>query len=493
MRLHTLPDAALTALGAGRPDPATVHLLRQAQLSKHLLMLREIVRAAPTTTKLWYDRLSAAQHTDPAGTRRLLADPLVGAWAADTLKSLRAGGSPAIPDRTSISGRRLTATHDGLTVDVRLEDTDPRRALLGLTPTGRLTDAGVAHWQRLLDDAWRILVSRHRKQAELLAAVLECVVPVEPDPAARGISATSADAFGAVAMSAPEDGTALAVALLHEAQHSLLNAVSYLFDLHRTPAALGYSPWRDDPRPMSGMLHGAYAYLAVTRFWRAEAPGSRLATFEFARWRTAVAEVADRLLGADDLTPAGARFVTALRDEVRPWLDEPVDAEITRLAAAANTDHRLRWRLRNLHVDPADAAAIADAWVRHEKPPDHAVRSHLMPAPRRALEHSARLDLIHRLLSGPERAGGGAARPGGRATAGDCAFLSGDHGTALDAYRKGVVQEPGDDAAWTGLALVSGHRDRLEIVAATYRSLPEKSDPLELARWLTSGGALPDR
>jgi hypothetical protein len=56
-----------------------------------------------------------------------------------------------------------------------------------------------------------------------------------------------------------------------------------------------------------------------------------------------------------------------------------------------------------------------------------------------------------------------------------------------------VVQEPGDDAAWTGLALVSGHRDRLEIVAATYRSLPKKSDPLELARWLTSDGALPDR
>ena len=37
------------------------------------------------------------------------------------------------------------------------------------------------------------------------------------------------------------------------------------------------------------ILHGAYAYLAVTRFWRTEArhSGDRLAAFEFARWRAA--------------------------------------------------------------------------------------------------------------------------------------------------------------------------------------------------------------
>jgi hypothetical protein len=29
-----------------------------------------------------------------------------------------------------------------------------------------------------------------------------------------------------------------------------------------------YVPWRDDPRPISGLLQGAYAYLGVTGFWR---------------------------------------------------------------------------------------------------------------------------------------------------------------------------------------------------------------------------------
>jgi len=201
--------------------------------------------------------------------------------------------------------KTLTSTHDGLHLRVRLEDRDPRRHLLGLRPTPPLTDQDTAHWLHCLDDAWRLLVDRHRPDAAILATVLRCIVPVEPDPAVRGISATSADAYGAVAMSAPEDGTALAVGLLHEVAHSVLNGTQHLFDLLRRPDSLGYSPWRDDPRPASGVLHGAYAYLAVTRFWRTEAAatGDRRAAFEFARWREAVASAADGLADGG-LTPA---------------------------------------------------------------------------------------------------------------------------------------------------------------------------------------------
>jgi hypothetical protein len=540
-RRHALTDAAFAALGAGRPSRKTIAELRRAQLSKHLLLLREIVRATPKT-KTWYAHLTATQHTDPSATSAVLADPLFGAWAAHCLKSLRAGHSPAAagvnhlatvaadarsrahPDpapRLAALGsgtRVLRAGHDGLAIEVRLEDVDPARELLGVTPTARLGDAEAAHWQACLADAWRLLVTRHRADAEVLADVLEVIVPVEPDPAARGISATSADAFGAVAMSAPEDGTALAVGLLHETQHSILNAIHYLFDLHTEPDALGYSPWRDDPRPASGILHGAYAYLAVTRFWRAEAqadPADRLAAFEFARWRAAVTATADALL-ADNPTPApigggltaaGVRLVSALRDEVRPWLDEQVDAEVARLAAAANTDHHLRWRLRNLAVDPDAAAAVAAAWRQGYPPPPEPTEVRLLPAPRRALEASTRLNLTHRRLrtstpndqgsprsvdggdiddGGEGRVMGGAA--GGRATAGDVAYSRGDYGTALSAYRKGVVEEPADDAAWAGLALVSDEQalvESVEVVAAVYRAAGTADDPLALAKWIS--------
>lgn len=465
MRRHSLTDAAFAALAAGRPDRATLAELRRAQLGRHLLLMREIVRSAPGTAGWWEARLAA----EP----QLVADPLFGAWAAHHLRSGTAAeqappGAPACSEQTS---RNLHAHHDGLRLHAELEDRDPRRALLGLRPTPPLTDAEAAHWQHCLDEAWRLLADRHRPAAEVVAAVLACVVPVVPDPAARGISATSADAYGAVAMSAPQDGTALAVGLLHEVAHSVLNATQHLFDLHRRPDALGYSPWRDDPRPASGILHGAYAYLAVTRFWRTEAAatGDRLAAFEFARWREAVATAVDSL-PPGDLTPAGARFVAALRDEVRPWLDEPLDPAVVRLARAANTDHHLRWRLRNLAVDPADAAAVAAAWRSGERPPP--VRSRLVPAPRRALESSARLDAVHDALRGR-------VRPGGRATAGDTAFLRGDQGTARRAYADGLD--------WTGLALTVPIPGRLEVIAAAYPLLGGRPDPIAFAAWMNSG------
>ncbi|MEU4214720.1 aKG-HExxH-type peptide beta-hydroxylase [Actinoplanes sp. NPDC026623] len=480
-RPHRLSDAAFAALGAGRPDAATVGELRRAQLSRHLLLLREIAAVAPAGE---FASLVAQERADPPRVREMLARPLTGVWAAGCLSALRVGSLPeeagvgyladlaAGPPRRA--ERRLTAAHDGLSISVRIEDRDPLRARLGLTPAARLTDAQVARWQHLLAEAWRLLVGRVRPQAAVLAAVLDCVVPVEADPAARGISASSADAFGAVAMSEPADATALAVGLLHETQHSVLNAVNYLFDLHDDPDALGYSPWRDDPRPASGILHGAYAYLNVARFRRSGA-GDPLAAFEFARWRSAVVAAADELLGRGGLTAAGIRFVTALRAEALPWLDDPVAPEVARLAAGANADHRLRWRLRNLRVEPADAAALAGAWRRGDPAP--LVASHLHRAPRRALEASARLDQAHAVLRGePVDTAGG-----------DSAYLRGDLDAAAHAYRSSVILDPGDRAAWAGLALAGGLGAEPEIVAAAYLALDDRNvDPVTLAGWLSS-------
>ena len=523
LRVHRLSDAAFVALGAGRPDAATLAELRRAQLSRHLLLLREIVTAVDVPG---YAALAAAERENPARVRALLARPLVGVWAVRCLSALRTGESPPkallgylstlaaeanlpaevrpvadarrIPRHSrgsaSPAARHLTATHGGLSISVRLEDRDPLRAGLGLTPTPTLTAAGLARWQEALTGAWRLLVEQLRPDAEVLAAVLACIVPVEPDPAARGISATSADAFGAVAMSEPADATALAVGLLHETQHSLLNAVQYLFDLHERPDTLGYSPWRDDPRPATGILHGAYAYLTVTRFWRARR-ADPLAAFEFARWRAAVSTATADLLAAGTLTSAGTRFVAALRSEVEPWLADPVPANIARLATGANADHHLRWRLRNLHVRPRDARLVADAWSRGRAAPR--IGSELRAAPRRALEASSRLDVIHATLRGEHATPPGEhATPRGEpapagATDGDLAYVRGDEAAALRAYRKGVVLDPGNDAAWAGLALSGGGgcalRAAPEVVAAVYRTLSDPAvDPVSLADWLSA-------
>ncbi|WP_305789624.1 aKG-HExxH-type peptide beta-hydroxylase [Symbioplanes lichenis] len=466
MRPHRLTDAALTELGAGRPSPETLAELRRSQLSRHLLLLREI---AAITGPGPFRALTEAERADPAATRRWIARPLVGVWATRCLTALRGGASPEdvgldyLAQPTDHEQTVLRAEHDGLAVAVPLEDKDPLRAGLGLPPAPPLGAAATRRWQEAFTEAWRLLVTLARPDAEALTGILTCIVPVLPDPAARGISATSADAFGAVAISEPADADALAAGLLHETQHSLLNAVLYLFDMLEHPAERGWSPWRDDPRPASGILHGAYAYLTVTRFRRAQLRwgGDPLAAFEFARWRSAVAVAA---AGLHDLTPAGARFVGALLDEVRPWLDEPVDPAIRRLAEGANTDHLLRWQLRNRTVAPADAAALAEAWRSGAQPPP--VRSRLVPAPRRALEASARLDLAHRLLRHETVDG----------ASGDGAYVLGDERAALRAYR--------EMADFCGLALVTGLTAAPELAAATHTALAGEADPLELLRWL---------
>ncbi|WP_433828610.1 aKG-HExxH-type peptide beta-hydroxylase [Actinoplanes sp. CA-015351] len=471
-----LSDTAFAALGAGRPDPGTLETLRRAQLSRTLLLLREICRRRPHTPA-WYSRLTSAT---PDEANRLIADPMTALWAAQALRA----GDEATGHDLPQPGRPLTATAQDQSLRVRVEDSSSVRHGFGLPPAAPLTTAERDHWQRCLDGAWEILVNRHRPAAEMLAAVLKVIVPVRPDPAAEGISATSSEAFGAVAMSSPADAAALAVGLLHETQHSVLNATNLLFDLVHPGGGPGYSPWRDDPRPASGVLHGTYAYLAVTRFWRAErASGgtnsSSGAEFEFARWRVAVAEAADRLLNGGELTEAGTRFVTALLDEVQQWLGEPVDEEIERLATLARTDHRLRWRLRNLTVAPEDAAGLAAAWREGRPPP--AVTSVLAPGTGRALENSPRLRLVRSLIKGQD------AGQNGFAADGDAACVRGDDGAALRAYEMGLEKERDRDLTWAGLALVSPRpalRSRPEVVKAAAMAAPEA--PVDaLADWLS--------
>jgi hypothetical protein len=483
LRRFRLSDRDLAALAAGRPSPGTLAELRKAQLSRHLLLLSEILK---TETPSWYA-------TSPS--RHILADPITGLYAATAVSTMRSGGRP--PDRPSLAGPSpvIAVTCDDLTLTVRLEDADPLRDRLGLPPTGRLSPAEIAQWRHHLSEAWQVLVRRHRPWAGILAEVLRVIVPVEPDPAADGVSATSAHAYGAAAMSAPTDPVSLAVGLIHETAHSLLNATTLLFDLVRPSGVLGYSPWRDDPRPASGVLHGAYAYLAVTRFWRTEARlgGGRLAQFEFARWRSAVADTADSLLASEPdtvLTPVGRRFVGALRDEVGRWRDEPVDDEVERLARGMNVDHRVRWRLRNLRVPDQAIRALVSAWERGRPVPD-------WPEPEvvagvRRLELSGRLDLVRgRLRNGAQ--GDQGVRAGGGVRPGDVAWLGGEYGTSREAYlwaleRLGGTAPPTEiDAALAGLALVAPHRalrERPEVVRAMWLARSPRPALDELLEWL---------
>ena len=227
------------------------------------------------------------------------------AWMMTTVRRLRdgtltvasAGDKVTVPVRAPEwhlhlrEVRSLTASANGLAVTLELEDLNPYRDIHRLGASDRLPEGGVEKWQEKLTAAWAILATRHRGTAESIARELYTLVPLTPR-GRSGVSATSRHSPGAVALTPPRDGTRFACTLVHELQHTKLCLLMELAPLHGVASGqLFYSPWRDDPRPLTGLVHGLYAGIAVAEFWRIEdqsGRGSPVAAFQFARARRQV-------------------------------------------------------------------------------------------------------------------------------------------------------------------------------------------------------------
>jgi HEXXH motif-containing protein len=73
---------------------------------------------------------------------------------------------------------------------------------------------------------------------------------------------------GTIFVGAARSPWPVAEALVHEAAHLRLNHAA-----EAAPLTIGgrdtvcYSPWRDDPRPVEGVVHGVYAFSLVLGFW----------------------------------------------------------------------------------------------------------------------------------------------------------------------------------------------------------------------------------
>ena len=248
--------------------------------------------------------------------------------------------------------RRLSAASDGWAIAPLIDDIDPYRASDPDIPSGRLPAAEVAGWQAVLQGAWDLLASHHAEVAAEIAAMVRVLTPLCP-PQGGQASATSPDTFGAILLSRPVDATGLAVTMAHEIQHAKLFALLDLLPLTTGGAeSKYYAPWRDDPRPASGLLQGAYAFLGVAGFWlrQSRLPRGEEALAEFARWLSAVRTVVDTLFASGELTEAGRAFVSGIDRTVRRWEAEPVPAKALAAARDANEEHRERWRQRNREV-----------------------------------------------------------------------------------------------------------------------------------------------
>lgn len=590
---HHLPWSLFDGLASGNCTVMTVQLLRQAERSRRLLLLRALADEVSKTPDLCgplpspdtaWELLARAQDIAPHAVDMMLAHPYTGSWVGYTTRLLHnqitgvcpiwmhighihalaaaaaihaginfetqvplwngaailptigmarftveipysvagvssAGGATEVSSATQrirLTGnlerdvpcwwgtRHLTAHYSQSRLAVRLEDLDPYRGLYEPIPPQRLDTAEVRLWNQLLDEAWALLGRLVPEVTSTMPAGMDSLVP-RPAVPFGSWSASTGEAFGSAIVARPADAYDLAAALVHEFQHILLSGLLHLTTLHSDdPRERFYAPWRDDPRPVAGVLHGVYAFFGVARFWRAAAqedtPARRRALFEFAYWRAATWQALHTLRGDPALTDAGRRFTDGMAKQLGPWQNERLPADITALASAAGRDHYAAWRMRHLRPNPATVTALAKSWLAGGRWPvdqEPVTRQAPTPVPDGAWS-PVRMELLRRKLSQPD---GDPAWPTGtvvpEATEADSAYVAGHWAAAIRGYLAELASSPDRPASWTGLGLaLAASRDNPaaakallhcpELVRAVHRHVRDHSDiaPDELAAWI---------
>ncbi|RSM37686.1 HEXXH motif domain-containing protein [Amycolatopsis balhimycina DSM 5908] len=417
-------------------------------------------------------------------------------------------GSMQLPDDSSADGPgwlalRAVRTGEG---ELWLDDIDPYREFDGPVPPHRLDVGEVARWADSLRDTWRLLTEHHPAILSELAAGLSTLVPRAAVDRFTPYSASHNEVFGSLVLSRPSDATTFAATLVHEFQHSKLGALLVLVDLldpagdNETPRL--YAPWRDDPRPPTGLLHGAFSFLGVTAFYHGHYPvetglAARAAQFEFAYRREQAAHAISTLLADAVPSAVGRRFLTTAREQLREWGTELLPDDIMRAAGRANLDHRLSWRLRHLRAADRVVVELAEAWLRNRPCPLRAAAPPSLTPAVGAAGH-ARLALTRTWLTDPDLYDIYRAEPDlamaeiAGMSAADLALVDGDITTAAELYRQQLMTAPDSAVAWAGFALATRHPallSRPELVHAVHRAVRSRRgvvpNPDRLARWLS--------
>jgi HEXXH motif-containing protein len=580
---HSLSADAFRELADGAGDGTVVRQLREAQLSRHLMLLHVVNQNAagskppsPATAAFdaGYHLLARVQTVNPNLVARLFSLPQVGSWARDCMTSMNNGSPPdfgylagvaaaaavqagvrfeldipvtggcvqlpglgrlRVPSRDGWiklngDGQRLRA---GDTVDVACTDLVPDdgsgdavpywrgtplvRTAVGdqtwevlLEDTDRYLDryelsrligmraAEVAEWRQLIQAAWQLLVRHHQWAAGPVEAGIDAIVPLQSRSYLD--SATSPAALGAIATSLPSSVVGMAETLVHELQHIKLCGLIDMLPLIEPNDELGYAPWRDDARPLGGLLQGAYAFTGIVRFWDAQRrlefePDEVLrANVLYERWRLAIERVAGTLLGSGHLTPEGVRFVTVLRERARRGESAPVPAEAIEIAREVALHNWLTWQLRHTALDAAVVTELVTAYRRGAPLGDQVISAVRLEDDTRTVKSGLSRVLDMRYQQ-PQQYRQLLAEDTLELGAADALLIGGDAHAAVAGYRAELAAGP-DTAAWIGLALAV-HRlpampsreaftIHLPLLFEMHADLARRgihTDPLELAEW----------
>lgn len=327
------------------------------------------------------------------------------------------------PVRRIVTRSQTPERHADIYGDMRLgillDDEDPYNAGLG---PHKPTQHEVMQWEAILDEAWEILVRASPNIASQLSAGLSVIVPYPQNKPFEAYSSSGSTSIGSIRASLPANALEAAEMLVHEyCGHSSLNKLLIASPL-TSRDSLGntlYAPWRDDPRPSAGLLHGIYAFSRVIDFYDAvygtldpEDPRSSLVDFERSLWRAEVddcaheliklwygdteRQVQDQIIGSPKLFMEGEASRHSAAYLTQPVADDPIrrlllnasrkfvpanvahdtdaassDLSVTpnlmSLVGLAKADHRALWNAYHLKVDPDAIDMLSDSWLKGYK------------------------------------------------------------------------------------------------------------------------------
>ncbi|MFE4455892.1 HEXXH motif domain-containing protein [Nocardia tengchongensis] len=379
-----------------------------------------------------------------------------------------------------------------------LDDLDPFRTLMpGQPAPPRLNDTQAQQWQRDFADAWQVLRSNLGQYVAPMRACLTTLTPLSAKPLVASASHTAFDGVGCVYTTAPVDPCQLALTLIHEIQHTKFALLTDQVEMFTPdPACRFYAPWRDDPRPIHGLLHGIYAFFGVTDFWRvhrhSECHGSLQAHADFELWRVQVAGAIAQAQESGLLSADGQRLLGSLTAAMTPWSGEDLPDVARHAATDAAIAHRTFWQVRNLEPDRVGIAELVARWdagrpATDELPPASLIDQHQIPDHHRRLRLAAQLKTINPVaaekLSDPHQ------------PEGDRPYLAGYLTEAVALYSRELSSDPLRPQAWAGLSLAGQKmfggtvfgilNERAEVVARLYEALCPDIEIVDLLRWMS--------
>jgi HEXXH motif-containing protein len=396
--------------------------------------------------------------------------------------------------------RRITVASGGVELKVWLDDIDPFRNFGDPVMPERLSGEEVQHWNNVLQDAMDILVAGMLDTARLVAHGMVALTPI-----ASGSewiwttrSGSTGDAFASAVITRPENGLAMAEALVHEFQHNKFSAILHVVPLcHDDDRQVLHAPWRDDPRPVEGFLHGIYAFAGIAKFWGSLRPSDneherRFARYQFALWRRQLTNALSTLEGEELLTPEGRRFFTCMTEAVAEW-PSAVDGDLEHLVELLVRNKQSNWRIRHHQPDvrvvtqlcemrrtgfdgrlklPAPVVIPLDSPWNHDR--IRGLRDHYV--------FGECDDFIRRTLC-----------------PGDVALIDRDFALARERFLAEIFEHPGCVESWSGLGLaLYGLGDRAtadvlyempEMALAVYRQIRSSNtapEVIPLLQWMST-------